>query len=428
MLANAWGRAVQIYCALIDMVCRMVRLNAGFQDELQPTPRRLLWLNACFVAVTIGTTALAFEEGLSQNMHRVAPNSIDMLAQTIAVDLSQRFHGTTGFIGRSEVLQTLLAGGFTSLPNYLDKLGLQYPANTEMPDLINRAIQNALALKDLPANPSFSNRQLFAPEANDPGFVDYVSWSFDLFGFRIEAFYYFYFVILSASIVLYVVCFRADALPLAILSAVMVSFLTLMNSQFFTDEALRTVHNQRFLGSLCVVPYLHLLFSFLIYRKPTLSRVLLTVLQAALFTFIMFTRSSAFWMILSFAVIIGIIAIFRLGRPQETGKAKQVARLVFSWPIVLVVSGFVGSFVYKSAAVHPIYSIGIFLPYHMVWHNAYMGLALHPEWPERDVTDNMAWGYKGNFRETETRRILGAVCRKTCAFSANCDRAGRFSG
>jgi hypothetical protein len=400
VLASAWERAVRLYRTLLDAVSRIIQLNASFQDELQPTPRRLAWLNVCFIVLTIGTTALVFEEGLSQNMHLVSPNTVDMLAQTTAIDLSQRFHGTTGYIGRTEVLQTLFRAGFTSRQFYLDKLGIQYPANAET-GLISRAIQDALTLKDLPANPTFGNRQLFAPEANDPGFVDYVSWSFDIFGFRVEALYYFYFVILSTSITFYLICFRADALPLLVLSAVMVSFLTLLNSQLFTNEHLRTVYNQRFLGSLCVVPYLHLLFTLLIYRKPTLSRVLVTVLQAALFTLVMFTRSSAFWMILSLALIIGLNVMFRFGRPQTERKATQAAKFVLSWPIVLVVGGFLCSFGYKSATLHPIYGIGIFLPYHMVWHNAYMGLALHPDWNERGdqhgkpiletVTDNMAW-------------------------------------
>ncbi len=76
------------------------------------------------------------------------------------------------------------------------------------------------------------------------------------------------------------------------------------------------------------------------------------------------------------------------------------------------------SVVYKAAVLHPIYSIGIFLPYHMVWHNAYMGLALHPDWNEvgdkRDgkliaepLTDLMAW--KGAAVEADERYGLAEV-------------------
>jgi hypothetical protein len=393
---------VRIYRAVVESIHRLVRLNASFQDELPPTPRPLRWLNICAALLTIAATAAAFERGLDQRMHLVAPDSVEALAQTIGIDLSQRFHGTTGYVGRTEVLQTLFNAGFTGRQDYLDKLGIQYPANSEMPDLINDAIQKALALKDLPKNSSFANRQLYVPEANDPGLVDYVSWSFDIFGFRIESLYYFYFLVLGVSIGLFLICFRADALPLVALSGLMVAFLILLSSRLFEGVWLRTVFNQRFLTSLCFVSYLHLLFTLLIYRRPTWSRVVVTVLQAAIFVFVMFTRSSAVWLILSLALIIAVNVMFRLGRPEQETKATKAAKLGFSWPLVLLVGGVLCSVVYKASILHPIYSIGIFLPYHMVWHNAYMGLAVHPDWNEvgdkRDgkllaepLTDNMAW-------------------------------------
>ena len=402
MVPSAWKRVVGIYRALIDAICRVVRLNAGFKDELERTTGRLSWLNACSVLITIAATGLAFEDGLRQDMHRVAPDAVDMLAQTVAIDISRRLHGTTGYVGRTEVLETLFQGGFTGRQNYLDKLGIQYPANVEMPDRINAAIQSALALKNLPEDATFANRRLFAPGANDPGFVDYVSWSFEIFGFRVESLYYFYFLILSASIALFLICFRNDALPLLILSGVMVAFLILLDSQLFSLPQLRTVHNQRFLVTLCVVPYLHLLFTFVIYRRPTLSRVLVTALQAVLFTFVMFTRSSALWMLLSFAVIAALNVMFRLGRQREEQKVTHAAKLVFSWPVILLALGLGGSSIYKSSVLHPMYSVGTFLPSHMVWHNAYMALGLHPDWktlgdkydgrPVPDpMSDNVGW-------------------------------------
>jgi hypothetical protein len=402
VLASALGVVVRIYRAFIDAIYRLVRLNAGFQDELQPARGSLRWLNLCLILLTMAATALTYQEGLRQDMHRVAPNAVDMLAQTVAVDISQKFYGTSGYVGRTEVLETLYQGGFTTRQSHLDKLGIQYPANSDMPDLINRVIQDALALKNLPADATFGNQRLFAPEANDPGFVDYVSWGFDLFGFRVEAFYYFYFVVLCVSIVLFLICFRADTLPLLVLAATTVSLLLLMDSKLFPSVAIRTIHNQRFLGSLCVVPYLHLLFVFLIYRKPTWSRILVTVLQAALFTFVMFTRSSAFWMILSFVAIGGVNCLFLLGRPHVEPKATRAAKLAFSWPSILILVGLLGSLGYKSATLHPIYALDIYIPYHMVWHNAYMGLGVHPDWNERGdkhkgkpipdrLSDNMAW-------------------------------------
>lgn len=417
MLRSAQESAIRIYRALVDSIARLARLNAGLEDELQPTPLRLRWLNLCAALLTIVATAAAYYDGLNQRMHRVAPDSIEVIAQSASIDISQRLFGTTGYVGRTEVLQTLFNEGFTGRQEILDKLGIQHPANTEMAERLNEAIQKALNLKDLPANPSFSNRQLFVPEANDPGIVDYVSWSFEIFGFRIEALYYFYFLVLGASIVLFLICFHADAVPLVTLSALMVGFLLLVNSHIFEGVWLRAVHNQRFLTSLCFVPYLHLLFTLLVYRRPTWPRVVVTVLQAGLFVFVMFTRSSALWLVLALALIIGLNSLFRLGAIQDEKKTTRLAKLALSWPMIVLTGGIVSSAIYKVSILHPIYSIGVFVPYHMVWHNAYMGLGQHPDWlivgDKRDgklraepLTDNMAW--TGAVAEAEERYGLNA--------------------
>jgi hypothetical protein len=402
LLASIWGTTVWTFRSLIDFVGWLLRLNAGLKDELQPTPRPQWWINVGAILLTIAATGAAYEIGLSRNMHRVAPDGVDAIAQSTAIDLSHRFYGTSGYVGRTEVLETLFSNGLTGRQNYLDKLGIQYPANVEMPDLANDAIQKAMNLKNLPKDATFANRLLYAPEANDPGIVDYIGWSFDLFGFRVESFYYFYFLVLSIAIVLFLICFWADALPLLVLAGVMVAFLFLVDSHMFDTPMLRTVHNQRFLGTLCIVSYLHLLFSILIYRRPTPLRVVLTLLQAAVFIFVMFTRSSAFWLILAVAIIIALHVYYRAGRPADEPRKANAARLALSWPALVIVAGLAGSLIYKSAVLHPIYSIGIFLPYHMIWHNAYMGMGLHPDWETRGDkrdgkpipgagSDNSAW-------------------------------------
>ena len=160
------GAVVKTYRALIDAFSRLLRLNASFQDELRPTPRALWWLNAAAIAVTITATALAYDEGLDKAMHRAAPDSVEALAQTVGIELSQRYHGTKGYVGRYEILETLFNGGLTGRQQYLDKLGIAYPANVEMADRMNEVIRNAAARP--PKDATFSNRRLYAPEANDP--------------------------------------------------------------------------------------------------------------------------------------------------------------------------------------------------------------------------------------------------------------------
>lgn len=401
MLRGVTEGAATAFGAVAGAIRRIWQLNAELRDEIQPAPR-LRWLNVCCILLVVATTALLFEAGLSRGMHRVVPDSVDAAAQAVGIHISQKFHGTTGHVGRTEVLHELFRGGFTSRQNYLDPLGIQYPANAEMPDMLVKAMQNAINLKDLSPDPTFANRKLYAPQANDPGLVDFYALSFELFGYRAEAFYYFYFLILATAVALYLVCFYADTLPLVALAGFLVAFLLLMDSRYFAGAHTRTVHNQRFLGTLCLVSFLHLVFVFVIYRRPTPVRLVTTALQVALFTFVMFTRSSAAWMVVAIGVLGILIAFNRFDRPSTEAKGRRFVGTILSWPVLLLAVGLGSSSIYKSSVLHPMYSVGIFLPYHMVWHNAYIGLGLHPDWKTlgdkytgRDVpapmSDNVGW-------------------------------------
>jgi hypothetical protein len=392
---------VTVFRAVRSVICRTWRLNAELRDEIQPTPQ-LRWLNVGCILLILATTALAYEDGLSKGLHRVVPDSVDALAQTVGIHISQKFHRTTGYVGRTEVLQVLFRGGFTSRQPFLDGLGIQYPANVDMPDLINKAIENALDLKDLPPDATFTNRKLYAPQANDPGFVDYVKWSFEIFGYRAESLYHFYFLILAVAVALYLISFHSDILPLVTLAGLLVAFLMVLDSRLFPDVYLRTVHNQRILGALCFVSYLHLLFVFVIYPRPTPIRLLATALQVALFSFVMFTRSSAIWLVIAFVLIVIVNVLNRSDRPPAEQTGGRALKLILSWPVIFLTLGLAGFATYRSLTLHPIYSVGIFLPYHMVWHNAYIGLGLHPDWASQGdrydgrpipeaMSDNVAW-------------------------------------
>jgi hypothetical protein len=181
-----------------------------------------------------------------------------------------------------------------------------------------------------------------------------------------------------------------------------VAFLLLLDSRYFDGAHTRTIHNQRFLGTLCLVSFMHLVFVFLIYRRPTLMRVVTTALQVALFTFVMYTRSSAAWMVIALALIGVLVAFNRFNQPSTGQTGRRFASVILSWPVILLAVGIGSSSIYRSSVLHPMYSVGIFLPYHMVWHNAYIGLGLHPDWktlgdkygsrPVPDpMSDNVGW-------------------------------------
>jgi hypothetical protein len=63
---------------------------------------------------------------------------------------------------------------------------------------------------------------------------------------------------------------------------------------------------------------------------------------------------------------------------------------------------------YQRSQIDPIYFTDDLLPHHLVWHSAYIGLQLHPQWPERIPMKELAglWGDEAPF--TLSRLLLMA--------------------
>ena len=103
MLQSVTGGVATAFRAVGGAVRRIWQLNSELRDEIPPAPP-LRWLNAFLILLVVATTALLYEDGLSRGMHRVVPDSIDTVVESAGIHLSQKFHGTTGYIGRTEVL------------------------------------------------------------------------------------------------------------------------------------------------------------------------------------------------------------------------------------------------------------------------------------------------------------------------------------
>ena len=72
MLGSLTGGVTTAFRSVGGAIRRTWQLNAELRDEIPPAPR-LKWLSVCCILLVVATTALLFQDGLSQNMHRVAP-------------------------------------------------------------------------------------------------------------------------------------------------------------------------------------------------------------------------------------------------------------------------------------------------------------------------------------------------------------------
>ncbi len=363
----------------------VIVINQNLKDEIQHQKKSEWWAAKFLALLAILISFYAYNSGLDRKMHLVTPDSVDALSQAIGVVISEKFFGTEGYVGRMEVIDTLWKNGFTSRPWYHEKLGIKSGENIWMPELNNTAIQRALELQNLPENASIGNRLLYVPTANDPGYIDLIRLGFEIYGYNIQSLYYFYWLVFSISVGIFIFNFRNQVLPMSVLVLFVIAHLTILESPIFSyPSAQASVHNQRFLGSLAIVPLIHLLFSTLIYRKYSAMRLLATASQVVILCFMLYCRSSVIWMVGAFFMIAAFKCIVDIGsQTHEIQPTKLVVKTLVSWPVILLTLGLISVNTYKNLTVSSIYGFdGVFISKHMVWHNAYMGLAVHPSWNE----------------------------------------------
>ncbi|MFZ3354894.1 MAG: hypothetical protein WA268_29050 [Xanthobacteraceae bacterium] len=226
-------------------------------------------------------------------------------------------------------------------------------------------------------------RRDFAPIlAEDVGRVDYYRLAFLFFGFKIQSMHYMFFSLLFATTLLFVVGFRGQSVPLSLLAAELVSVCLIINSNLFFIS-LPSISAYRAISSLAIVPVTHLVFC--VFRKTQLRSIagMTALAQAALFVFVMWSRSSAQW---------GIIAVFMATLLEAlAGRVWRNRHALVVWPAATILFGFLGLSIYAHNALSPAYYTGELRPSHFTWHSAYLGLSIHPRWPYPEQGDAIAF-------------------------------------
>jgi hypothetical protein len=239
------------------------------------------------------------------------------------------------------------------------------------------------------------------PPANDPtyfwvaddrGMGDYVIAAFALFGPRGQSLYYFYFVLLSASVLLFLADLAwhraASALLIFGLGALYacISVIPLGNLTLPVFEA-GSLFEPRIIELLTFVATLHLAFTPYFSGHWTMRRRAIVAGQAAIFVAAYHARSTIGWELV-FVLVVGGAGWLRRGWPD--GRRLRRASLSAGWPVLCLVLGLVLLKGYQHATYNPRYfkDVGA----RTVWHNALMGLSWNPHLAEKynlRVNDNV---------------------------------------
>jgi len=250
----------------------------------------------------------SYHSGIEKNFDKVVPEAIEDNTWAISIAISDLEYGLNeGYMFYPLVFIALNEGGMTKYPSHLKNLGMNFPDNLKMPDLLNKAIEKARNIK-VPKKPSFRRGEITAMPYTDLGLADYYKLSFRLFGFQVDSAYKLFFLILTISILVFVIEYRDRPAILLLPLAFLFLQIEVMDFIYRLDSIdLATVANFRYISVLAIIPAAHV---FLLLFKTEIVdnklRLILLLSQCGIILFVISVRSSALWIIISALLIISV--------------------------------------------------------------------------------------------------------------------------
>ena len=307
--------------------------------------------------------------GMRLGQDQVAFHPIYRLRQSLAVAISRLHHPSPGgYLAYKSVVNVLNENGFAlfdSEPGLrLDPPGWE-ALLTDGPRL-NRIIQQAI---EAPVDTSLPPEII---QANELGYADYIYFSFRLFGDKVSSLYYFFYLIVAATCLLYALQFRKSPFLLFLLVIFLAELYFLEDYANSYGTQLKTVTNSRLFSGLSLVPALHVLFVLWQRQPPRAFTVAGVSLQSLIFAFLLSCRTEAAWQIAMVAAVACGIGVPLL-RPLRSQKPRHpISRLGPPWPavVLLVVAATYATIV--SMKVDQRYSTE---PQgHIIWHEILLGI------------------------------------------------------
>jgi hypothetical protein len=311
----------------------------------------------------------------------------------ISAALTKLRFGIGGAAVDQRLLATLMRSGLTSQPEVSP--GVRYPDNLRDAKLLQFVLVQALTIDlppSAPANAKGDYVDLIGFSGEDTGLGTYNYLAFRVFGVNIPALTYLYFVIVTASLVLYGIghwrsvgaMAAVVAVVLALYAVACADFVNFLGSSAFFDGAGIDLKDPRFLGTLAAIPVLHLIVMWTRprYRLGPLDYIVVA-LQAAIFAFALQIRSPVVWAVLAlsaFWLIAGVLALWR-GRSLRSLCDWRQSR---SAPMpIAVLAVLLSAQLLAAVTLHPLYRVQGDVPRHMFWQGLLSSLQLEPEWDKK---------------------------------------------
>jgi len=373
-----------------------------------------VWLAPCcaFIVALLLLGAMLwtlFEKNLVSTLTRQGWNR-ELYA--ISAALTKMRFGIGGAAIDRRIFNALKEAGLAQNPP--PALNVRFPDNLRDAKLLQSALQQAQTTNLSPPAPADIHGEfidLIGFAGEDTGLGTYNDLAFRAFGVNIPALTYFYFLIVTVSLVLFAIgqwrsvgaMAAVVAVTLALYAVACADFVNFLGpSAFFRGPGI-DLKDPRFLGTLAAIPLLHVI---VIGTRPRyrLGPVdyIVVALQAAIFAFVLQIRSSVIWAVLAlsaFWLIAGALALRRGPlRPLFDWRQSRSAFI----PITVLAVLFSAQLL-VAVTLHPLYRAQGDVPRHMFWQGLLSSLQLNPKWDVKYLSsvDN----YRDDMMPEEVARV-----------------------
>ena len=308
------------------------------------------------IILTLLALSVARTYSLGQNLS-MYDNPVYRWRESLAIALSRM---------QPEPLHGYIA--YRSISNYLNQHGLgifdgeadPLPTAEQISALTHNGPRMEQLMRDASRAPIDQSLPPVVLHGNEKGLADYYYLAFELFGLNINALVLFYYLLLTASALMFFATFRNSPFCMYLLALYLIGHYLMIG--FASAPYFQTVHNSRFFPVFAMLPAMHLLL--LVFRRdpPTPDRIATAIGQAALLYFLVFIRYQAIWQ--AGAVIVSPILVLQRSDyvaicqalRWRGGSGLALRQLAAStWPALIAAVGFLAFMLYSHLSLDPAY-------------------------------------------------------------------------
>ena len=311
----------------------------------------------------------------------------------ISAALTKLRFGIGGAAVDQRLLATLMRNGLTDEPD--PATGVRYPDNLRDAKVLQSALVRAQTIDLTPprsANAKGEYVDLIGFSGEDTGLGSYDYLAFRAFGVNVPALTYLYFVIVTASLVLYGIghwrstgaMAAVVAVTLALYAVICADFVNFLGSSAFYSGAGIDLKDPRFLGTLAAIPLLH---AIVIWTRPDYRLgpldYIVAALQAAIFAFALQIRSPVIWAVLAVSAFWVLAAALALRRGRTLRSLWDWRQSRSALIPIAILAVLLSAQLLAAVTLHPVYRVQGDVPRHMFWQGLLSSLQLDPEWDRK---------------------------------------------